>query len=63
MMLKNITFDKWIGLSLGNYRIEQFIEQSNWGPVFLARTNATSTGYLLRFLIGPANQSSKENEL
>jgi len=62
-MLKNSTYDKWIGLSLGNYRIEQFIEQSNWGPVFLARTNATSTGYLLRFLIGPANQPSKEHEL
>ncbi len=63
MMLKNNTFEKWIGMSLGNYRLEQFIEQSNWGPVFLARTNATSTGYLLRFLIGPANQSSKEHEL
>jgi serine/threonine protein kinase len=63
MMLKNITFDRWIGLSLGNYRIERFIEQSNWGPVFLTRTNATSTSYLLRFLIGPANQSSKEHEL
>jgi serine/threonine protein kinase len=62
-MLKNSTYDKWIGLSLGNYHIEQFIEQSNWGPVFLARTNATSTGYLLRFLIGPANQPSKEHEL
>src|SRR6266702_2082447 len=62
-MLKNNTFEKWIGTSLGNYRIEQFIEQTNWGPVFLTRTNTTSTGYLLRFLIGPANQSSKENEL
>jgi len=63
MMLKNMTFDKWIGMTLGNYRLEQFIEQSNWGPVFLARTNVTSTGYLLRFLIGPENQSSKEHEL
>ena len=62
-MLKNNTFEKWIGTSLGNYRLEQFIEQSNWGPVFLARTNANSTGYLLRFLIGPANQSSKGHEL
>jgi len=62
-MIKNNTYEKWIGTSLGNYRLEQFIEQSNWGPVFLARTNANSTGYLLRFLIGPANQSSKEHEL
>jgi serine/threonine protein kinase len=62
-MLKNTTFEKWIGTSLGSYRLEQFIEQSNWGPVFLAHTNANSTGYLLRFLIGPANQSSKSHEL
>jgi serine/threonine protein kinase len=62
-MLKNSTFEKWIGTSLGNYRLEQFIEQSNWGPVFLARSIANSTGYLLRFLIGPANQSSKSHEL
>jgi serine/threonine protein kinase len=62
-MLKNSTFEKWIGTSLGNYRLEQFVEQSNWGPVFLARTNVNSTDYLLRFLIGPANQSSKGHEL
>jgi serine/threonine protein kinase len=64
MMLKNTTFDKWIGMSLGNYRLEQFIEQSNWGPVFLARDHATSTSYLLRFLSGtPTNLTPKEYEL
>jgi serine/threonine protein kinase len=62
-MLKSTTFEKWIGTSLGNYRLEQFIEQSNWGPVFLARTNANSTDFLLRFLMGSANQSSKAHEL
>jgi serine/threonine protein kinase len=62
-MLKNPTFEKWIGVSLGNYRIEQFIEQSNWGPVFLARNNANTTSYQLRFLIGAAGQSSKSHEL
>jgi serine/threonine protein kinase len=64
MMLKNMTFDKWIGMSPGNYRLEQFIEQSNWGPVFLARDNATSASYLLRFLVGaPTNLAPKEHEL
>jgi serine/threonine protein kinase len=64
MMLKNIAFDKWIGITLGNYRLEQLMEQSNWGPVFLARDNATSTSYLLRFLVGaPANLTPKEHEL
>src|SRR6266581_5799277 len=62
-MLKNNTFEKCIGTSLGNYRLEQFIEQTNWSPVFLARTSANSTGYLLRFLNGPASQSSKGHEL
>lgn len=63
-MLKNVTFDMWIGMSLGNYRLEQFIEQSNWGPVFLARDTATSTSYLLRFLVeAPANTAPKEHEL
>ncbi len=63
-MLKNMTFDKWIGMSLGNYRLEQLIEQNNWGPVFLARDNATLTSYLLRFLAGaPTNLAPKEHEL
>ena len=62
-MLKNPTFEKWIGTSLGNYRIEEFIEQSNWGPVFLARNNTNTTSYLLRFLTRQANQSSKSHEL
>ena len=62
-MLKNPTFEKWIGTSLGNYRLEEFIEQSNWGPVFLARTNTNTTSYLLRFLTRQANQSSKSHEL
>jgi serine/threonine-protein kinase len=64
MMLKNIAFDKWVGITLGNYRIEQLIEQSNWGPVFLARDSATASSYLLRFLVGtPTNLSPKEHEL
>ncbi len=63
MMLKNVAFDKWVGMTLGNYRLEQFIEQSNWGPVFLARTSGAETSYLLRFLVGPTNLASKEHEL
>src|SRR5689334_17526015 len=62
-MLKNPTFEKWIGVSPGNYRIEQFVEQSNWGPVFLARSNVNTTSYQLRFLVGAAGQSSKNHEL
>ena len=61
-MLKQGAFDTLIGASLGNYRIEQYIEDRNWGPVFLARINATSTGCLLHFLTVTGNTSSKEHE-
>jgi serine/threonine protein kinase len=62
-MLKNPTFEKWVGTSLGNYRIEEFIEESNWGPVFLARNTTNTTSYLLRFLNRSTNQSTKSHEL
>ena len=63
MTLKNTVFDKWVGMSVGNYRLEQLVEQSNWGPIFLARTNSATTSYLLRFLVGPANLTLREQEV
>ena len=62
-MLKQGTFDTWIGVSLGNYRIEQYVEHRVWGPVFLARAHASSTDYLMHFLTVTGNLSSKEHEL
>ncbi len=63
MFLKNATFDKWVGMSVGNYRLEQFIEQSHWGPVFLARTGSATTGYIMHFLVGPTNLTTREQEV
>lgn len=63
MTLKNSVFDKWVGMSVGSSHLEQLVEQSNWGPIFLARTNSATTSYLLRFLIGPTNLTSREQEV
>ena len=62
LMLKQGTFDTWIGVSLGNNLIEQYVEHRVWGPVFLARDTASSTNYLLHFLTVTGNLSSKEHE-
>lgn len=58
-MIKVSSFDKLIGVSLGTYRIDQFLGQNKIGPIFLVRTNATTT-YLLRFLVGSSSLVSQD---
>ncbi len=41
--------EKRIGAVLGNYRLEKLIEQSKWGPTFLASTRA-GTNFVVRFM-------------
>ncbi len=53
-MVERITFDKFIGTTLGTYRLEQLIEQSKPGPLFLARSTSGATTYVVRFLAAPA---------
>src|SRR5258708_38416432 len=60
-MIKNSTFDKLVGSTLGNYRLEQLIEQNNAELIFLART-ADGTTNLLRILAEPTGLSSRERE-
>src|SRR6185312_11267648 len=60
-MVKNLTFDRLIGTTLGNYRLEQLIEQNDTELVFLARTEGTTT-YLLRILTVPAGLTSRERD-
>ena len=50
-MIKHVSFDKLVGVTLGTYHIEQFLGPSDIGPTFLVRTGATTT-YLLRLLVG-----------
>jgi len=49
-----------IGTTLGEYRLEQLLERSEFGPVFLARNNATGTMFRLRILTLPSELASEE---
>lgn len=60
-MIKNFAVDKLVGSTLGNYRLEQLVEQNNSELVFLART-ADGTTNLLRIIAEPAGLSSRERE-
>lgn len=48
-MVERILVEQFIGATLGNYRLEQLIEQSKWGPVFLA-SSRTGISYVIRFV-------------
>ncbi len=61
-MIEYATFDKMIGTSVGNYRLEQFVGQARGGPVFLARTDAAAT-YLLHILAGPTSMASRDRQV
>ena len=57
-MIEYATFERMIGTSVGNYRLEQFVGQARGGPVFLARTDAADT-YLLHILAGATGMASR----
>ncbi len=48
-MVERISVEQFTGAILGSYRLEQLIEQSKWGPVFLA-SSRTGTSYVIRFV-------------
>jgi serine/threonine protein kinase len=50
--LTNTAFDKFVGITVGNYHLERFIGQSNLGPAFFTRTDSATTCQLC-FLAGP----------
>ncbi len=50
-MAEHSAFNRLIGATLGNYQLEQLIEQSEAGPVFIARNNAAGTLFRLRLLV------------
>jgi serine/threonine protein kinase len=49
IMVERAFLEKFTGATLGNYHLEQLIEQSKWGPVFLA-SSRTGTSYIIRFV-------------
>ncbi len=57
-MVEHILVEQFVGATLGNYRLEQLIEQSKWGPVFLA-SSRMGTSYVIRFV----GTHLQENEL
>ncbi len=61
-MIEYASPDRLIGARLGNYRLEQLLGQENWGPVFLARTDAAETTYLLRILPGSTTPGVKDRQ-
>lgn len=53
-MIGQSSFERLVGVVLGNYRLEQLVEQDRWGAVFLASTNTTArTGTIIRFISMP----------
>ena len=61
-MVKNMSYDRLAGTTLGQYHLRRFIGQSKLGPIFLAHTDATTT-YLVRLLDGPMYAAPKEHEV
>lgn len=50
--------DTLTGVTLGNYRLERLIGESQERPVFLACSGTRTTTYLIRFLVEPTDQGT-----
>ena len=61
-MIDHVVFERLIGSTLGNYRLEQLVSQEAFGPVFLARNDTSSTKYLLRILTQPTKLAPKDRQ-
>jgi serine/threonine protein kinase/Rieske Fe-S protein len=59
-MVEHSAFDRLIGVTLGNYFLEQLIEQSESGCVFRARNAASGTLFRLRILVAPPNLTPED---
>src|ERR1700685_74633 len=58
-MAEQRTYDKWLGVTVGNYRLEQLLGQSQPGPIFLARSLENGTQCVMRFLAPPAELAAE----
>ncbi|MFL5704493.1 MAG: hypothetical protein ACJ8AG_16895, partial [Ktedonobacteraceae bacterium] len=52
-MLEQSSFNKLVGTTLGNYRLQQLIGRDSIGPIFIAHTATTNGPFLLRALVVP----------
>ncbi len=62
MMIEQVSYDRFIGATVGDYRLERLMGYGKWGPTFLVRTDATATTYLLRFLAGPTTLGVRDRD-
>ncbi len=58
-MAEQRTYDKLLGVTIGNYRPEQLLGQSKYGPVLLARSLENGNQYIMRFLTPPAELAAE----
>src|SRR6266700_1278587 len=58
-MVEPSAFDKLVGTTLGNYRLDKLTDKNDLGPVFLARSSKDSGRFLLRVLAIPANLTAE----
>jgi serine/threonine protein kinase len=58
-MVEQSAFDKLVGTTLGNYRLDKLIDKNDLGPVFLASSSKDSGRFLLRVLVIPADLTAE----
>ncbi|HEV2404875.1 MAG TPA: serine/threonine-protein kinase, partial [Ktedonobacterales bacterium] len=56
-MLERSPYSRWIGLTVGGYRLEQGLGQNELGPLFTARNLENNATCLVRVLATPAAQT------
>src|SRR5438105_9133826 len=56
-MIERIAYDKFIGTTIGTYKLEQLIEQNQRGPIFTALKEGTT--YIVRFLALPTTMTQE----
>src|SRR5260221_1260118 len=59
-MTGNAPYERLIGTTLGNYRLEQLLEQGEAGCVFVARNNGAGALFRLRILAVPPDLTAEE---
>lgn len=59
-MVQQSSYNKMVGASLGNYRLEQLLERDSIGPVFVARDTTSGRLCLLRLLALAEERTAEE---
>ncbi len=57
-MRERSPYEQWVGLSVGPYRLDELVGESELGPIFAARDTTNGTTFLLRILPVVAAESA-----